>query len=623
MSRPRRSHPGHDVWLAGQYAPPSMVARRGLSAAGGLLVLVLSALSLVSAPTAAGAPIDGIHNIQHVVMIMQENRSLDTYFGTYPGANGIPAGTCIPDPLHGSCFKPYNNPLEKNNGAIHSAAGAATDINGGAMNGFVREAEKGCKPTTPRCVACTELQPHGCIDVMGYHDARQIPNYWAYAQNFVLNDNMFENVASWSLPEHLAMVSGWSANCQFNNLNPLDCESSIEPHRPTHATDAWTDISYLMFKAHVSWRYYVFEGQEPDCESDEATVCNPPTQGPTTPGIWNPLRDFTDIKQDGQTENIQSLNSFYSAVHEKAKCGLSNVSWVVPDFEVSEHPNGDHPGGTLGAGQAYVTTLINSIERSPCWNSTAIFLSWDDWGGFYDHVAPPNVDENGFGMRVPGIVISPYAKAGFVDHQVLSHDAYLKFIEDDFLGGGRLNPETDGRPDSRPDVREELPLLGDLSEDFNFNQQPRAPLLLPTHPAPGPASQPPAGSASSRTSARTALAASAFAPSGGRPSLQLIASVARVQSVPRGSGVLRMVLGCNLDCHLRLGGSVRIGSRSYPLQPASRSLAANHSRTLSVSIAAGLPSIPAGGAAAEVTVLASSPGQPTRTYQAHTRLLAG
>ena len=121
--------------------------------------------------------------------------------------------------------------------------------------------------------------------------------------------------------------------------------------------------------------------------------------------------------------------------------------------------------------------------RSPDWSSTAIFLSWDDWGGFYDHVAPPAVDQNGYGLRVPGIVISPYARPGFIDHQVLSHDAYLKFIEDDFLGGERIDPATDGRPDPRPDVRENSPALGDLTRDFDFNQPPAPPFLLPTHPA--------------------------------------------------------------------------------------------------------------------------------------------
>ena len=151
----------------------------------------------------------------------------------------------------------------------------------------------------------------------------------------------------------------------------------------------------------------------------------------------------------------------------------------------------EHPPALVSAGQTYVTGLINAIMRSPDWDSTAIFLSWDDWGGFYDHVVPPVVDQLGYGLRVPGIVISPYAKRGFIDHQTLSHDAYNKFIEDDFLDGQRLNPTTDGRPDPRPDVRESNPMLGNLTADFNFNQAPRPPLILPVHPAPGPASNPP------------------------------------------------------------------------------------------------------------------------------------
>jgi phospholipase C len=130
-----------------------------------------------------------------------------------------------------------------------------------------------------------------------------------------------------------------------------------------------------------------------------------------------------------------------------------------------------------------VTGLVNAIMQSPDWDSTAIFLSWDDWGGFYDHVVPPGVDVNGYGLRVPGILISPFARAGFIDSQTLSHDAYNKFIEDDFLGGQRLDPASDGRPDPRPDVREANPLLGDLTADFDFNQPPRPPLLLPVCPA--------------------------------------------------------------------------------------------------------------------------------------------
>jgi phospholipase C len=134
-------------------------------------------------------------------------------------------------------------------------------------------------------------------------------------------------------------------------------------------------------------------------------------------------------------------------------------------------------------GQSYVTSLINAAMTGPEWNSTAIFLAWDDWGGFYDHVVPPTVDQNGYGLRVPGIVVSPYAKKGYIDHQTLSFDAYDKFIEDDFLNGQRLDPATDGRPDPRPGVREEEKILGNLTNDFNFDQQPRRPIVLAVHPA--------------------------------------------------------------------------------------------------------------------------------------------
>ena len=140
----------------------------------------------------------------------------------------------------------------------------------------------------------------------------------------------------------------------------------------------------------------------------------------------------------------------------------------------------------VSAGQTYVTGLVNAIMQSPNWDNTAIFLSWDDWGGFYDHVTPPKVDRNGYGLRVPGLVISPYAKEDFIDNQTLSFDAYLKFIEDDFLGGQRIDPKSDGRPDPRPDVRENASALGDLSQEFDFSQTPRPLMILPTKAAAGP-----------------------------------------------------------------------------------------------------------------------------------------
>ena len=440
--------------------------------------------STSSTPRPAVAPAQGIHKIAHVVIIMQENRSFDSYFGTYPGANGIPAGVCVPNPKTGSCDRPYHDTELVNGGGPHAQADATNDINGNKMDGFVAQAQngaQGCTDTTDP--ACTNsLVP----DVMGWHDAREIPNYWTYAQDFVLQDAMFEPNASWSLPQHLFMVSEWSAICTVAG-DPMSCTNALMlPGLPpdyganrTKPDYAWTDLTYLMHKQQVSWGYYVVTGREPDCENPAAVSCTPAAQSSTTPGIWNPLPYFDTVREDGQLQNIQTVDNFYT----EAKQGtLPAVSWVIPSDAVSEHPP-----AAIGAGQSYVTSLINAVMASPDWGSTAIFLAWDDWGGFYDHVVPPVVDENGYGLRVPGLVISPYARKGFIDHQTLSFDAYVKFIEDDFLGGQRLDPKTDGRPDPRPTVREDVAILGDLSADFDFRQPPRPPLLLPVHPPPGPA----------------------------------------------------------------------------------------------------------------------------------------
>ena len=519
-------------------------------------------------PDPALAAGSGIHKIKHVIVIMQENRSFDSFFGTYPGADGIPSRNghftvCVPDPRTHGCDRPYHDPSLVNGGGGHSHPDFVTDLNGGKMDGFVRVAEqqrnRGCSAVYPPPSVCLSSAPP---DVMGYHDAREIPNYWTYANDFVLNDHMFEPVASWSLPAHLYMVSGWSAYCKTkkpsschsyiggqtgslpghshkhhsstgighrlsaafwgcvraNGVNPAnlqrpdglsrrqrkaigECLKILTPADRQRLLDhgavgggglgqklgiySWTDLTYLLHKNHVSWRYYIQKGVAPDCNDnpdESAAGCAPVKQGASTPSIWSPLPAFTDVQANHQVHHVKNLSAFYRAArHGK----LPAVSWVTPTQD-----NSDHPPANIATGQAYVTNLINTIMSGPDWNSTAIFLTWDDWGGFYDHVVPPSVDKLGYGFRVPALVISPYARKGFVDHQVLSFDAFNKFIEDDFLHGARLNPATDGRPDPRPDVRENAPQLGNLIADFNFNQKPRDPVLLPVHPPPGPASHP-------------------------------------------------------------------------------------------------------------------------------------
>jgi phospholipase C len=423
---------------------------------------------------------DPIHKIKHVIVIMQENRSFDSYFGTFPGADGLAKSgdqfsACLDHAAGGPCVRPFHDASLENVGGPHGAVDADADIAGGLMNGFVARAERAVQ-------ACKDFTDPTCAkgagtDVMGWHDDREIPNYWAYAKAFVLQDRMFEPSSGWSLTSHLFMVSGWAAKCADPG-DPLSCVNARDsatapplylgkPGASPHY--AWTDLTYLLHRAGVSWGYYVAPGSEPDCRDDGAVTCPQLSQSAQTPSIWNPLPYFETVKENGQTNHVQPLTSFTEALRTNT---LPAVSWVVPSGAVSEHPP-----SSIADGETYVTRLVNAVMQSRAWDSSAIFLSWDDWGGFYDHVVPPTVDRNGYGIRVPGLVISPYAKRGYIDHQTLSFDAYLKFIEDDFLGGARIDPATDGRPDQRPLVRESAPQLGDLRNDFDFSHR-RGDLIL-------------------------------------------------------------------------------------------------------------------------------------------------
>jgi phospholipase C len=431
--------------------------------------------------------LDGIHKIQHVVVIMQENHSFDNYFGTFPGAAGIPMGpdgtptVCAPDPQNGVCVKPFHDSKDTDDGGPHRAVDAAHDINGGKMDGFIAQQMDGRTRAcliAPVNVLCKEA-PLSKPDVMGYHDAREIPNYWTYAQQFVLQDHMFAPVGSFTLPSHLIMVSGWSAKCSAGD--PMSCKSEIaNPDLVTNRNGpsggkpdpyAWTDLTYMLHQAGVSWAYYVTPGSQPDCADDDM-ACPSAPQSPYWDSMVNPVPGFETVHDDHQLGNVQATDSF---VHAAQNGTLPAVSWIVPDEKHSEHPP-----DSIKAGMGWVTSLVNAVMSGPDWNSTAIFLTWDEWGGFYDHITPPN----GYGIRVPGLIVSPYARQGYIDHQTLTVDAYVKFIEDDFMSGQRLDPKTDGRPDSRPVVRETTPGLGNLLADFDFDQPPRPPLLLDANPAP-------------------------------------------------------------------------------------------------------------------------------------------
>ena len=268
-------------------------------------------------------PADGIMNLDHLVFIVLENRSFDHYFGTFPGADGIPMDAndrpkvCLPDPEQGGCHRPYHDSNFIDQGGPHGEVGSEISINGGAMDGFVearRVIGNGCDkhPDEKPCPQAVD-GPQGQPDVMGYHTAKELPIYWEYAKTFTLHDRMFAPTDSWTLPAHLFLISAWSATC--NDLDdPMSCSSDQKFPGGIYADEpskiwapkmgeprpyVWAPITWLLYKAGVSWGYYVGEGTcvAPPCEHLEGILSAP---------VQNPLPGFTAAAATGQLDNIQA-----------------------------------------------------------------------------------------------------------------------------------------------------------------------------------------------------------------------------------------------------------------------------------------------------------------------------
>jgi len=462
-----------------------------------LLALLIACTAGVSTPTPtqtgprAATPASAedepelrrFENLQHLIFVVQENRSFDHYFGTFPGADGIPMDArgrptvCAPDPISGRCAPPYHDDTLVDYGGPHAEDASEADVNGGRMDGFIESvvaARYTCSVERSSSMCRGNNGPLGQPDAMGFHDRREIPNYWTYAERFVLQDRMFAPADSWTLPAHLYLVSAWAARCA-DARDPMSCRTDLAmgdivaqqrqgAERPFYA---WTDITYLLHRADVEWAYYSGRTAcEHFCRAEGASNV-----------LQNPLPWFTTVRENRQLDNIGTHTDFFDAVRDGT---LPTVTWIVPgNGGISEHPGSGLP---LTMGQAHVTRVVNTVMRSEYWERSAIFLTWDDWGGFYDHVEPPRVDLAGYGIRVPALAISPWVSPGTIDHATYSFDAYLKLIEDLYLDGQRLDPKTDGRPDSRPTVREEVKILGDLRRIFDFDQEPLDPVILDPWP---------------------------------------------------------------------------------------------------------------------------------------------
>jgi len=223
------------------------------------------------------------------------------------------------------------------------------------------------------------------------------------------------------------------------------------------STYNFPEITELLASGKIDWKYYVTAGSIPDTEDAHVVGTVPQeSQEPDKYTLWNPLPAFPAVQDNpSQRSRLQGTSQIYL---DAANGNLPQVSWVIPSGAVSEHPP-----ESVKDGMVYVTGLINSVMKGPQWNTTAIFLSWDDWGGFYDHVPPPKIDKWGLGIRVPSLIISPYAKQNYIDHNIYSFESWLKIVEERF----NVHPMT---------ARDTNAM--DMLDAFDFSQQPRSPVIL-------------------------------------------------------------------------------------------------------------------------------------------------
>ena len=393
-----------------------------------------------SNPAVAQAPPAGIQKINHVVWIIQENRSFDNYFGKYPGADGIPPGTCLPRlPGSSDCVKPFHMPagqpaydLDHDWDTIHAA------YDHGTMDGFV--------------------WAEGTNLTMGYYDESDIPNYWSYARHFTLCDRLFSSQMGYSLPNHTYTVAGQSGGLIVNVANLKELEDVMDDPDGF----SFASVAELMSKSDVSWKYYVEsqplpEGVPMKLSETGIRLAFP---NPQQFSLWNPLPGFKKIRDNPtQMAHLVDLKEYVRDLREGT---LPAVSWIIPDYQDSEHPI-----ALPADGMWYVTKLVNALMESPYWRDSVIFLTWDDYGGFYDHVAPPEIDAEGLGPRVPMLVISPYARPNYVSHYAYEFSSVLRFIEERW-GLHHLTPRDHW--------------ANDMRECFDFGQQPNSPLTIPIPP---------------------------------------------------------------------------------------------------------------------------------------------
>jgi len=370
------------------------------------------------------------------VFLVKENHTFDNLFGRFPGADGATTGRTSQGRTVPLSLAPdyYRRDIP------HKWASAEAAYDGGRMDGFDR-------------------LKNGPEESYTQYRSWQIPNYWRWARDFVLGDHFFSSEHGPSFPNHLYTIAAQSGGVRDNppgrsawgcdsppgaTVAVFDQEGKIERIPP--CLDMLT-LGDELTSARHSWRMYA------------------PTE--TEEGYWFSVYDAIRHIRESPAwgRHVVPTKRF---VADARGGGLPDVSWISSPAKVSEHP------GSSGEcrGENWTTRLVDAVMQGPDWASTAIFLTWDDFGGFYDHVAPPQVDVFGLGFRVPLILISPYDRRGFVDSHTEEFSSVLRFIEDDF-GLPHLTKRDTNTPD--------------MKADFDFSQRPRAPdplpvLRCPLHP---------------------------------------------------------------------------------------------------------------------------------------------
>src|SRR5579871_1387289 len=408
-------------------------------------------------------PGNGSNPIQHIIMVMQENHVYDTFFGTYCQAvgpycdvngTGIPPGTCVPhNPanLSQGCQAPYlaapgavTAPVD----LVHDWAPAHQAYDNGSMDGFYY------------------AENHQNSTFL-YYNGAEIPTYWDIAEQYGIADNFFASALSYSTPNHWYLVAGASppqgVNQSLNRAAPGSTRLTPAEQNYLNQANTTPTIANLLANTTVSWKYYDYA-----LASYNQAINLPSGAGSQGSAFdfWNPFASQASSYSAAMTPHFAARSSFFT---DAAAGTLPNVSWVIPSFNES-----DHPSASLDTGQAWIASIVNAVEASPDWNSSAIFVTWDDYGGYYDNVPPPPVDGIGLSFRAPLLVISPYAREGYISHQFTYFESLLHFVEWRY-----------GLPSlTSRDANAPLPL-----DYFDFNTTPRAPIhinppLQATYPAP-------------------------------------------------------------------------------------------------------------------------------------------